>query len=487
MVAGKDGRVAGVRSRREKRHREHERRSAVGSVFDGQVAVHYVGEALRDGQCVYKFTMGSYWLDVALIAVLILVNGVFAGSEVALISLREGQLRALERRGTSGDRTLVRMARDPNRFLGTIQLGITLAGYLASATAAVTLAQPLVSSLSFLGGAANAVAIALVTFILAGVNIVIGELAPKRLAMQYALRWSVLVATPLEILATFSRPAFWLLGEATDVVVRLLGGDPSVGREPLSLDELRELVTGHPGLTAEQRTMLTGALEIHERALREVLVPRRAVVTLLGDTTAEQARATLAESGHSRAPVVHSHDLDDVVGVVHVRDLLGEHMTVAEAARPALQLPDSLRVSEALRRFKAERQQFALVIDEHGGVAGIVTMEDLLEEIVGEIYDESDRDVTAVRKMPDGSLVLPGTFPIHCLPDINVDITNAAAGDCTTIAGLVLVALGRVPTVPGGRVELEQWTIEVTGTAHHAITEVRLTPRGSRRKDSGIG
>jgi len=431
--------------------------------------------------------MGSYWLDVALIAVLILVNGVFAGSEVALISLREGQLRALERRGTSGDRTLVRMARDPNRFLGTIQLGITLAGYLASATAAVTLAQPLVSSLSFLGGAANAVAIALVTFILAGVNIVIGELAPKRLAMQYALRWSVLVATPLEILATFSRPAFWLLGEATDVVVRLLGGDPSVGREPLSLDELRELVTGHPGLTAEQRTMLTGALEIHERALREVLVPRRAVVTLLGDTTAEQARATLAESGHSRAPVVHSHDLDDVVGVVHLRDLLGEHMTVAEAARPALQLPDSLRVSEALRRFKAERQQFALVIDEHGGVAGIVTMEDLLEEIVGEIYDESDRDVTAVRKMPDGSLVLPGTFPIHCLPDINVDITNAAAGDCTTIAGLVLVALGRVPTVPGGRVELEQWTIEVTGTAHHAITEVRLTPRGSRRKDSGIG
>jgi putative hemolysin len=305
--------------------------------------------------------------------------------------------------------------------------------------------------------------------------------------MQYALRWSVLVATPLEMLATFSRPAFWLLGEATDVVVRLLGGDPSVGREPLSLDELRELVIGHPGLTAEQRTMLTGALEIHERALRDVLVPRRAVVTLLGDTTAEQARTTLAESGHSRAPVVDSHDFDDVVGVVHLRDLLGEHMTVAEAARPALQLPDSLRVSEALRRFKAERQQFALVIDEHGGVAGIVTIEDLLEEIVGEIYDESDRDVTAVRAMPDGSLVLPGTFPIRCLPDINVDITNAAAGDYTTIAGLVLVALGRVPTVPGDRVELAQWSIEVTGTAHHAITEVRLTPRGSRRKDSGIG
>ncbi|MGB8391592.1 hemolysin family protein [Mycobacterium sp.] len=434
----------------------------------------------------YKFTMGRYWLDVAFIAVLILVNGVFAGSEVALISLREGQLRALERRGTRGGHTLVRLARDPNRFLGTVQLGITLAGYLASATAAVTLARPLVSSLSFLGGAAHAVAIALVTFILASVNIVIGELAPKRLAMQHARRWSMLVATPLEILATVSRPAVWLLGKATDVVVRLLGGDPSVGRERLSAEELRELVIAHPGLSAEQRTMITGALEIHERNLREVLVPRWEVVTLLADTTAEQARTTLAESGHSRAPVVHSHDLDDVVGVVHLRDLLGEHVTVAEAARPALQLPDSLRVSDALRRFKAEREQFALVIDEHGGVGGIVTIEDLLEEIVGEIYDEQDRDVTAVRTMPDGSLVLPGTFPIRYLPDINVDITDAAAGDYTTIAGLVLFALGRVPSMPGDRVELARWTIEVTETAHHAITEVRLTPR-ARGNDSAIG
>ena len=431
--------------------------------------------------------MGRYWLDVAFIAVLIMLNGFFSGSEVALISLREGQLRALERRGTRRDRTLVRLARDPNRFLGTIQLGITLAGYLASAIAAVTLAQPLVSSLSFLGRGAHAVAIALVTVILAGVNIVIGELAPKRLAMQYAQRWSLLVATPLEILATMSRPAFWLLGEATNVIVRLLGGDPSVGREQLSLEELRELVVGHPGLTAEQRTMLTGALGIHELALRDVVVPRRAVVTLPQDTTAEQARTTLAESGHSRAPVVHSHDLDDVVGVVHLRDLLGEHTTVAQATRPALQLPDSLRVSDALRRFKAEREQFALVIDEHGGVAGIVTLEDLLEEIVGEIYDEQDRNVTAVQTMPDGSLVVPGTFPIHYLPDINVDITDAAAGDYTTIAGLVLVALGRIPTMPGDHVEYAQWTIEVTGTAHHAITEVRLTPRGRRRNDSGVG
>ena len=242
----------------------------------------------------------------------------------------------------------------------------------------------------------------------------------------------------------------------------------------------------HPGFTADQRTIITGALDIHQRRLREVLVPRPAVITLLDDATLEQARTTLAESGHSRAPVVHSGDLDDVVGVVHLRELLGDHVTVVEAARPALQLPDSLRVSDALQRFKAEREQFALVIDERGGVAGIVTLEDLLEEIVGEIYDETDRDVLSVRPMPDGSLVLPGAFPIHDLPDINVDVSDAAVGDYTTIAGLVLVALGRIPTTPGDRLELAHWAIEVTKTSHHAVAEVRLLPR--RRRDySGPG
>jgi putative hemolysin len=155
-------------------------------------------------------------------------------------------------------------------------------------------------------------------------------------------------------------------------------------------------------------------------------------------------------------------------------------------ARPALELPDSLRISDALHRFKAEREQFALVIDERGGVAGIVTIEDLLEEIVGEMYDETDQDVLAVRTMPDGSLILPGTFPIHDLPDINVDVADAE-GDFTTIAGLVLARLGRIPTIVGDRVELTGWTIEVTGILHHTITEVRLTPNAVRRDGSGSG
>lgn len=251
---------------------------------------------------------------------------------------------------------------------------------------------------------------------LAAINIVVGELAPKRLAMQYAQRWALLVAVPLDMLASFSKPMVWLLGRATDILVRLLG-ETDAAAEQLSPEELRELVAAHRGLTPEQREMISGALEINERVLREILIARRAVVMLSSDMSVEAARTVLVESGHSRAPVVHARDLDEVVGVVHLRDLSGTGSTVAAVARPAMQLPDSLPVSEALRRFKAEREQFAIVVDERGGVAGIVTLEDVLEEIVGEIYDETDRDVMGVCTTPDGRLILPGSFPIHDLTD----------------------------------------------------------------------
>jgi putative hemolysin len=418
--------------------------------------------------------MSGYWFNILLVGVLVVLNALFAGSEIALISLREGQLKRLERDGGAASRTLVRLARDPNRFLATIQVGITLAGFLASATAAVSLAEPVAPLFGFLGSAREAVAIALITLILTFLTLVFGELAPKRLAMQYAERWALAVARPLDFLSRVSRPAIWTLGRTTDLIVRVFGGDPKAGSEQLSPEELRDLVVGHRGLNAEQRTIITGALEIHERILREVLVPRRSVFTMRADVPIAQARAALAESGHTRAPIVRDGHLDDVIGVVTLRDLLDDSTTLADVARPPVVFPDSVRVSDALRRFKDEREQFALVANEHGAIDGIITLEDLLEEIVGEIYDETDPDVMAVQTRPDGALQLPGTFPVHDLVDLGVELADRPPGDYATIAGLVLTVLGRIPTVPGDRVVLTDWTIEVTAIAHHAVTEVRL-------------
>ncbi len=413
--------------------------------------------------------------QLLLVLVLVLVNAVFSGSEMALISLRESQLQRLERASRAG-RVLIRLTRDPNRFLATIQIGITLAGFLASAAAAVSLAKPLYGPLSFLGNAAQPAAIFIVTIALTYVTLVLGELAPKRIAMQRAEGWALFVARPLDLIATVSRPAVWLLSFSTDLVVRLAGGDPKAQREEVSTEEIRDMVAAQQDFSAEQRTIISGAFEIADRILREILVPRRDVLTLPVDLPAREALTQLMDSGHSRAPVVGPAGLDDVVGVVHLRDLIDAEGPVSALARHGMFLPETLRVSDALRQLRHERQTLAMVVDERGAIDGIVTMEDLVEEIVGEIYDETDRDVQSVVKEPDGALLMPGAFPIHDLPDIGFEPDGKEDGDYTTIAGMVLAGLGHIPTEPGETVTLAQFTAEVVEVTGRAITRVRLRP-----------
>ncbi|OQO94786.1 hemolysin [Saccharomonospora piscinae] len=418
--------------------------------------------------------MDGYGLNLVLVGVLVLLNAAFAGSELALITLREGQLRALERDHRPGARAVARLARDPNRYLATIQIGITLAGFLASATAAVSLAEPLVPLFGFFGGAAAAVAVAVVTVVLTFVTLVLGELAPKRLAMQNALPWALVVARPLAVLSALSRPVVWLLSVSTNLVVRLFGGRSETDTGQLSAEELRELVAAQRGLTTEQRAIMTGALDIRQRRLREILVPRGSVVTLAAEDDVPTVRARLAASGHSRAPVARGGHLDDLVGMVHLRDLLDDTVALSRVTRPAVVFPDSLGVSDALRRFQAEHEQLALVADEQGALAGLVTLEDLLEEIVGEIQDETDRDLLGVRTELDGALVVPGVFPVHDLPGVGVELADVPAGEYATVAGMLLVLLDKIPERPGDRVTVSGWSFEVLDVRGHAITTVRL-------------
>ncbi|BCJ76604.1 membrane protein [Catellatospora sp. IY07-71] len=417
--------------------------------------------------------MGGYGTQILLVLVLMLINGALSGSEMALISLRESQIQRLER-SSSGGRVLARLSRDPNRFLATIQIGITLAGFLASAFAATSLAQPLVPALAFLGSAAEVVAIVLVTLVLTFLTLVLGELAPKRIAMQRAEGWALLAARPLDWMATASRPIVWLLGKATDVIVRIAGVDPRAGREEISAEEIRDLVVAQRGFSAQQREIISGAFEITERDIREILIPRREVFALAADLTVEEGLRELANSGHSRAPVVRDGDLDTVVGVVHLRDLLDAEGEVGERARPAIFLPETLSVSDAMRQLRSQREQFALVVDEHGSIDGILTMEDLVEEVVGEIYDETDRDIVAVVREDDDVFLLPGSFPLHDLPDLGIDVDRLGEVDYTTVAGLVLDRLGRIPTEPGDVVKAPGFTAEVVEVAERSITKIRL-------------
>jgi putative hemolysin len=417
----------------------------------------------------------GYWAQLALVAVLVLLNALFAGSEMALVSLRDTQVRHLERTGKRG-RSLARLARDPNRYLATIQIGITLAGFLASAAAAVSLARPLVPLLRFLGDAAEAVSILLVTTVLTFFTLVVGELAPKRIAMARAESWALMAAPVLNLLSSASRPVVWLLAKASDLLVRLAGVDPRVQREEVTTEEIRDLIASRIGISTEQRTIIAGAFEIADRTIREILVPRREVVSLPADMPAAEGVSVLAAAGHTRAPVVRGADLDDAIGVVHIRDLIEDNGTgtVADHARPPLVLPETLPVIDALRQMRVARQHLAIVVDEHGDTDGVVSLEDILEEIVGEIYDETDRDIQTVIRQPDGSMLLPGAFPIHDLPDIGVDLDRDDNGPYTTIAGLILDRLGHIPTAPGETVEVDGWIARVAAVEGRAITAVRL-------------
>jgi putative hemolysin len=418
--------------------------------------------------------VSGLWLQLGLVFVLVLVNAAFSGTEMALVSLREGQLQQLEQRSSTGG-LVARLARDPNRFLATIQIGITLAGFLASAAAAVSLAEPLEDPLSFLGGAARAVSIIVVTLLLSYATLVIGELAPKRVAMQRAERWALLAVRPLSVMATLARPVVWLLSRSSDVLVRITGGDPNVQREEVTEAEIRELVGTQASFTAKQRLIIDGAFEISERTLDEVLRPRPDVFVLDAAEPVTEALRELAATGHSRAPVAHDRNLDEVVGMVHLRDLLGPgDRPVREVAGELAAFPETAGVLDVLHEMQVRRLQLGLVVDEHGAAAGIITVEDLLEELVGEIYDETDRDVVGVSREPDGSLVMPGRFPVHDLEDVGV--RGMPEGPYATVAGLVLDALGRVPEAPGDRVTVAGRTLDVLAVDGRAITQVRIGP-----------
>jgi putative hemolysin len=417
--------------------------------------------------------MNGLWPQVALVFVLVLLNAAFAGSELALVSLREGQLRRLERRSATGA-VLARLAREPTKFMATIQVGITLAGFLASASAAVSLSEPLQKHLGFLGGASRLASIVLVTLVLSYFTLVFGELVPKRIAMQRAERWGLVVARPLSAMSTMTRPVIWLLSQSTNLAVRLLGGDPNRGREDVTEEELRDLVAGHRNFTPQQRRIIDGAFEIAQRMLHEVLRPRPDVFVVDAAAPCDEARAALAASGHSRAPVVTTGSLDDVIGIVHLRDLLADTSgcTAGDVATPATIFPETLGALDALRQMQLGRIQMAVVVNEHGGAEGIVTVEDLVEELVGEIYDETDRDILTVRREPDGSMVLPGRFPAHDLPDLGIEVPD---GQYATVAGFLLWQLQRIPDAPGDVVDVGPWRMTITGVDDRAITEVRIS------------
>nr|WP_239520905.1 hemolysin family protein [Blastococcus saxobsidens] len=417
-----------------------------------------------------------------MVVAFVLVGGVFAGAEIALVSLRESQVRAMAEQGGRRGQAVQKLLKDPNQFLAAVQVGVTLAGFFSAAFGASTLSAPLADWLETRGmseGLSGTLALVLVTIAISYVSLVVGELTPKRLALQRAEGFSLLVAAPLNAIAKLSRPVIWLLSKSTNGLVRLVGADPKASGEAISQEELRDLVAAHESLSSDERRLIDEVFRAGEREVREVMTPRTEVQFLDASMTASRAAKLVAESNWSRFPVA-GRDQDDVLGFAHVRDLFlpthaaGRAATVGDLAREVKRLPGTAGVLTALSEMRRENQHLAIVVDEYGGTDGIVTLEDLIEEVIGEIYDEYDEEVAPDGKQsPDAPREVDGLLNL----DDFAEATGLALpeGPYETAAGFVLAELGRLPEV-GDAVEIEGRRLEVLELDGRRIARLRVSP-----------
>jgi len=413
--------------------------------------------------------------SLALVLVFVLVGGYFSASELALVSLRDSQVDRLP--GKRGDRVR-KLRSDSNRFLASVQVGVTLAGFFASAYGGSTLSEPLAEVLVGWGvptGIAGTAAFIAVTAFISYLSLVLGELVPKRLALQRSEGVALFVAPTLDRVATLTRPIVWLLSASTSAVVRMLGLDPRAGGDDVSEEELRDMVSTHGELGTEERRVLDDVFGAADRQLGAVMIPRTEVSFLDADTSLADAARDVLDKPHSRYPVI-GRTVDDVVGVVHVRDLLTAALvdghaarTVGDLARPVPLLPGSKPVLSALTEMRANRTHLAVVVDEYGGTDGIVTMEDILEELVGDIEDEYDpaaatgADATEFDGLLHRDELTEATGIV--LPD----------GPYETLAGFVQAQLGRVPSV-GDALEAHGHRFTVVEMDGRRVARVRVAP-----------
>jgi putative hemolysin len=427
--------------------------------------------------------MSETLANIGLVLLFVLIGGIFAATEIALVSLRESQLTQIAQHGRRGER-VARLARNPNRFLAAVQIGVTAAGFFSAAFGATTLADdvaPVLVGWGMSADVAEPVALVVITLAIVYLSLVLGELVPKRLALQRAERVATAVAPPLDRFATLMRPVIWLLSKSTDLVVRLLGADPAASREEITEEELRDLLSGHEGLGAEERQIVEEVFAAGERQLREVMRPRTEVDFLDAAMPVYQAVKMASDMPHSRYPVVRGSS-DDVIGFVHVRDLFAPDIAnrsvrVGELARDIVALPGTKRILPALSEMRRAGGHIAVVVDEYGGTAGIVTLEDLVEELVGDIRDEYDAaDESPARKL-GGAMEVDGLLNIEdfaeqtgvALPD----------GPYETVAGYVMAALGRLPG-EGDSVTVDGHRLEVLALDGRRAARLRLTPEPSK-------
>lgn len=422
-------------------------------------------------------------LELAAVLFLILLNGFFAMSELAVVSARKIRLQQMAEEGRHGATMALSLQEEPSRFLSTVQIGITLIGVINGAVGGATIAGrlgPVLDEIPMLTGYGQELAFALVVIIITFLSLIIGELVPKRIALNNAEAIATFAAPVMKMLSRITAPFVWLLGASTEAMLKLLRV-PERAEQTVTEEEVKSLIaegTASGVFNADEKRMIEGVMRLADRTVRSIMTPRPEVMWLDVADTAENIKRDIRESGHSRMPVCRG-TLDDVVGIVHTKDIL--HKLLEDApfdlhpvVRDALIVHDGMEVMRLLELFKQSGEQMAVVVDEYGSVEGITTLTDMLEGIAGELPDIDDDDADIVRRA-DGSLLIDGMMAVEEVEaHLGLKSLRDEEGGYHTLAGFLLFKFGHIPAA-GELVDHDGYRFEVVDMDGRRIDKVLVT------------
>lgn len=432
---------------------------------------------------------GNLIVKLVVLLILILVNAFFAMSEIAVISLNDAKLRKMAEEGHKKAQKVLRLTKDSSAFLSTIQIGVTLAGFLTSASAAENFSDPLATTLAgwfhITDGAAlsalNVVSLVVVTIIISYFSLVLGELVPKRIAMQRAEAVSFRVVGVLLGVKAIMRPFIWFLSISTNLVGRLFGVDPNGGQEAVTEEEIRMMVDAgeETGVLEEsQKDMINNIFEFDDIDASDVMTHRTDIEAVEVDDSVEDVLTVAINDGFSRIPV-YEEELDNIKGILYVKDLLSyvgkeaSSVKLRDLMRPAVFVPESKKCRDLFSEMTEKHLHMVIVSDEYGGTAGLVTIEDLLESIVGNIQDEFDNEDEEFQKLDEDTFTIDGTADIEEVEEL-LDVT-LPEGDYDTVGGMIMAEIGRIPD-PGEHPSMEAggFRFTVQEVADRRIERVKI-------------
>ncbi len=427
---------------------------------------------------------GSPSGNFILIFILVMINAFFASAEMAIVSINKTKITLLAEDGNKKAKLLLGLLKEPSNFLATIQVGITFAGFFASASAATSISSGLAEFLSGLGVPYSSnIAILLITLLISYITLVLGELLPKRIALQNTEKVAMFTVKPVIFISKLTKPFVWFLSASTNLLLRILGVKTEGLEEKVSREEIKSLIElgeEQGALNETERNMIDGIIQFDDILAKEVMTPRTETFCLEAKSNLKDNINTILDESYSRIPI-YDDDIDNIVGILYMKDIFSnivskglENLSIESIMRKPYMVPETKNIDDLLKELKATKNHMAILIDEYGGFSGIVTLEDLIEEVIGEISDEYDDNSSKIKKLDDKNYIVDGLVTIS---DINkyLDL-NLESEIIDTVGGLVLESLGVVPNdCIDKEITIDSIIFKILSLDHKRIDKIQIT------------